>query len=149
MVERQLATFIGPLARIIVSKAASRTTDPEELYELVAASLEREADRKAFIARKVGLSTSKVKGQSSRESSPIGSAAMPANAASGSELTPAAIDRAARMLARHVGPISRVLAKRAAQRADSVRAFYLLLAEHVESKTERARFLRDAGFIDS
>jgi nucleotidyltransferase/DNA polymerase involved in DNA repair len=64
----------------------------------------------------------------------------------GIELTPAAIDRVARMLARYVGPISGVLAKRAAQRADSLRALYLLLAEHVESKADRDRFLRDGGF---
>jgi len=50
------------------------------------------------------------------------------------------------MLAYYVGPISGVLAKKAAQRADSLRTLYLLLAEHVESKQERDRFLRDASF---
>jgi len=75
-------------------------------------------------------------------------AALPANAASRAELTPATIDRAARMLARYIGPISGVLAKRAAQQADSLRTLYLLLAEDVESPAERARFLRDAGFSD-
>jgi len=72
----------------------------------------------------------------------------PAGAGSRAELTPAAIDRAARMLARYIGPISGVLARRAAQEANSLRALYLLLAEDVESPTERARFLRDAGFSD-
>jgi len=52
------------------------------------------------------------------------------------------------MLARYIGPISGVLAKRAAQQADSLRTLYLLLAEDVESPAERARFLRDAGFSD-
>jgi hypothetical protein len=53
------------------------------------------------------------------------------------------------MLARHIGPISTALARKAARRAGSVRALYLLLADHVESKKERARFLRDAGFPNS
>ena len=75
-------------------------------------------------------------------------AMLPANAASQAELTAAAIDRAARMLAHYIGPISGVLAKRAAQQADSLRTLYLLLAEEVESPTERARFLQDAGFSD-
>jgi len=75
-------------------------------------------------------------------------AAIPASATSRAELTPAAIERAARMLARYIGPISGVLAKRAAQQADSLRTLYLLLAEDVESPAERARFLRDAGFSD-
>ncbi len=73
---------------------------------------------------------------------------LPASAAAQAELNQAAIERAARMLARYIGPISGVLAKRAAQQADSLRTLYLLLAEDVESPAERARFLRDAGFSD-
>jgi serine/threonine-protein kinase len=62
------------------------------------------------------------------------------------ELTREAIEHAARLLAPYVGPISSVLAKRAAQRADSLRAFYLLLAEHVDGELERVRFLHESGF---
>jgi serine/threonine-protein kinase len=143
-VEKQLAPFLGPLARIIVKKAASKTTDPEQLYALVAASLEREADRQAFLARKVEGNGSRAKNPPRSELGPVDTTA--ANASPPVELTPAAIDHAARMLARHVGPLSRVLTKKAVQRADSLRALYLLLAEHLESKTERAQFLRDVGF---
>jgi serine/threonine-protein kinase len=56
------------------------------------------------------------------------------------------MERASRLLARHIGPISRVLVKKAAPRADSKNALYHLLAEHVQNKTDRARFLRDAGY---
>jgi len=58
------------------------------------------------------------------------------------------IDRAAARLARYVGPTAGVLAKRTARRSADLRAFYLLLAEHVESKADRARFLREAGFAE-
>jgi eukaryotic-like serine/threonine-protein kinase len=145
-VETQLATFLGPLATILVKKAASKTTDPEELYRLLAANLEQESDRRAFLARRAEIAYSGTKRQTIRE--PLSSAHSATSAAPGSkqEITPAAIDHAARMLAHHVGPISAVLAKKAAQRADSLRTLYLLLAEHVESKQERDRFLRDAGF---
>ena len=74
---------------------------------------------------------------------------LPAEAGGPAELTPADIERAARRLARHIGPIAGVLAKRAARRADSLRALYLLLAEELEDKAEHARFLRDAGVSDS
>jgi serine/threonine-protein kinase len=47
------------------------------------------------------------------------------------------------MLARYVGPLAGVLAKRAAPRADSARALYLLLAQHIETEADRARFLQD------
>ena len=55
------------------------------------------------------------------------------------------MDRAIRIMARYVGPISTVLVKRAAQNTRSVRGLYLLLAERV-SAAERERFLQDAGF---
>jgi serine/threonine protein kinase len=73
----------------------------------------------------------------------------PENVKSRVEITPPMVDQAARMLAYHVGPISRVLAKRAAERAENRRALYLLLAEHLPNKSDRARFLRDAGFPES
>ena len=72
----------------------------------------------------------------------------PARKAAGDELTPAAIDQAGRLLARYVGPISGVLARRTAKRTDSRREFYRLLAETLESASEREAFLRDAGFSD-
>jgi serine/threonine-protein kinase len=148
-VERQLAVYIGPVARIIVKKAASRTTNLEQLYGAVATSLEREADREAFLAHRVKPHQSWAELQSVRESAPSGNTLSLTSASPGLALTPEAADRIARALARHVGPISGVLVKKAAQRADSLRALCLLLAEHVRDKTERARFLRDAGFSDS
>jgi len=134
------------LARILVQKAACTTTDPEELYTILAANLEQESDRRAFLARRSEIASGGAKRQTRRD--PLSSASSAPSAAPGSkqEITPAAIDHAARVLAHYVGPISGVLAKRAARRADSLRALWLLLAEHVESTEERDRFLRDAGF---
>ena len=51
-VEKQLAKFVGPLARIIVKEAASRTTDTERLYSIAAESLGKEDDRRAFLAQR-------------------------------------------------------------------------------------------------
>jgi hypothetical protein len=64
-------------------------------------------------------------------------------------ITPEAIDRAARMLATHVGPISGVLAKKAARKADNLQSLYRLLSEHLQNSKDRRQFLRDAGFPDS
>jgi serine/threonine-protein kinase len=64
-------------------------------------------------------------------------------------ITPEAIDHAARMLAAHVGPISGVLAKKAARKADSLQSLYRLLSEHVQNSKERRQFLRDAGFPET
>ena len=66
----------------------------------------------------------------------------------GSELNPAEIDKAAELAARYLGPISRILAERAARRADSLPGLYMILAGHLK-ETERAQFLRDAGYSQS
>ena len=151
IVENQLATFIGPLAGVIVKKAASRTTDPDELYKMIATNLERETDRRAFMAGKSAVVSRIHKTQLPPEPEPL-PAATPegsAEAARSPAVTPEVIERAIGQLAYYIGPISRVLANRAAVRADTERAFYLLLAGHLDSKAERAGFLKDAGIRDS
>jgi serine/threonine protein kinase len=148
-IEKELATYIGPLARIVVKRAAAKTSDPDELYRIVAQSLEREDDRDAFLARQSQVSRSRTKPQTLRETQPVGPPTAASNPLSPVEITPEAIDHAARMLAAHVGPISSVLAKKAARRADSVQTMYRLLAEHVQNGAERRRFLRDAGFPEA
>ncbi len=148
-IEKELATYIGPLARIVVKRAAAKTTDPDDLYKIVAQSLEREEDRDAFLARQNKLTRSWPKPQTSREAHPAAPLTAAVNPLSPLGITPEAIDHAARMLATHVGPISSVLAKKAARQADSVQTLYRLLAEHVQNGAERRRFLRDAGFPDA
>ena len=64
------------------------------------------------------------------------------------DLTRETLDRASRVLARYVGPLAGVLAKKAAKRADSLDAFYQLLAEHVD-KASRQKFLRELALPDS
>jgi anti-sigma28 factor (negative regulator of flagellin synthesis) len=145
-VERRLATFIGPVAKILVKKAAARTSDTGELYNQLAASLEREADRRAFLASVAEVSHISTTGHAPPQPSGLVSGAGKTAAPGSPELTREAIEHAARLLAPYVGPISSVLAKRVAQRADSLRAFYRLLAEHVDDETQRARFLHESGF---
>jgi eukaryotic-like serine/threonine-protein kinase len=146
-IERELARFIGPLAKVTVKRAASKAKNSDELYAILAASLERDADRRAFLSGKPQTTASKAKSQTPAE--PPQLVAIAARANPSSLLTPAAIEHAASLLAPHVGPISALLARKAAQRADSVRSLYLLLAEHVEPGPKRIRFLQDAGFPDA
>jgi class 3 adenylate cyclase len=45
---RQLAEYLGPMAKILVSRSAGRARSEEELYDLLAAEIESEPDRAAF-----------------------------------------------------------------------------------------------------
>ena len=59
-----------------------------------------------------------------------------------SRITPAEVERAERALATYLGPIAKVMVKRALPRAGSVTALWAALAEHIPGETERAVFLR-------
>ncbi len=47
-IEKQLAVFVGPLAKIIVTKAAKKTGDLDRLYAIIGANLDH-GDRQAFL----------------------------------------------------------------------------------------------------
>ena len=51
-VSRELATFIGPIAKVVVKRAASRCTTIQELYASVAKEIESEKERLRFLAMK-------------------------------------------------------------------------------------------------
>jgi len=154
-VEKHLATFIGPMAGIIVRRTASKAKDPAELLALLASTFQKQADREAFLKRKTeflfGLAKIRLKIPSSSPTQrPEGTSAQSSPAVlAPAELTPAAIRQASELLARHLGPVARILTERAAQRAYSLRALYFLLAEHLQNPAERARFLVEAGFPES
>ncbi len=49
-VRRELAIYIGPLAKIIVSRAAKKARTLDELFNLAAAEISTESDRRKFMA---------------------------------------------------------------------------------------------------
>ena len=145
-IEKKLANYLGPVAKILVRKTASRARSVHELYALLAEHLEREEDRKAFLA---GGNEGGRTDSPSHAPADASAPGVPETQAVGVDIKSEDLDHAAARLARYVGPIAAVLTKRTARRAASLRALYLLLADHVESKADRARFLREAGFPES
>jgi serine/threonine-protein kinase len=49
-VSRELALYIGPIAKVVVNRAAKQAATLDELYSLVAAEISSEGERKAFAA---------------------------------------------------------------------------------------------------
>jgi eukaryotic-like serine/threonine-protein kinase len=146
--EKYFATFVGPMASIIVQRAASNAKDREELFALLAAKLPSEKDREVFFTRKEEL-LGGAETQSRKETSTPGSAVQPSSVARSAELTPATVRHASELLARYIGPVARLLTEREVHHADSLRTLYLSLAEHLRNRAERAQFLREAGFPES
>jgi serine/threonine-protein kinase len=51
-VSRELAAFIGPIAKVVVKRAADRCSSVDELYSVVAGEIDAEKDRARFLAGK-------------------------------------------------------------------------------------------------
>lgn len=51
-VKKQLAAYVGPMARILVERAARKSTSMQQLYELLSAEVPEGAERKKFLAGK-------------------------------------------------------------------------------------------------
>ncbi len=51
-VSKELAAFIGPIAKVVVKRAAERCSSVDDLYSAVAAEIDSEKDRSSFLSHK-------------------------------------------------------------------------------------------------
>jgi serine/threonine protein kinase len=142
-IETQFARFMGPVAKVLVRRAGRQTLDVDELYSRLAEQLPLADERKVFVATRSALTAAPA-----RERFTSGAAHRTGTAArtGGATLTPEMIDAAQRKLAAYIGPIAKVMVKKATARTGSSRQFYLLLAESL-ADSERKRFLDEMGLV--
>jgi hypothetical protein len=141
-IEKRLATIVGPLARVLVNRAAAQANNLDELVSLLVTKLPTEADRTAFLSAKsefYATAVAQVAADPSNLTLNRTTIGMPESA-----IDQHSIEHAIQILARYVGPIASVLAKRAAGRARSTEELHLLLAERVED-SKRAQFLKECS----
>ena len=128
----RLAGILGPIARLLVDKACDRAKSGPELFRLVALHIDDDAERERFLA------------SSGTGDSRGSSAAVPVDEASGA-LGAAEVAAAARSLARYLGPIAPVLARREAKGCGSLDQLGERLAGLIPDQAERDEFLRELG----
>jgi serine/threonine-protein kinase len=135
-VERELAPILGPMARIVVKRAAARTRDRERLYQELAGQLRSDAERKRF------LSAPSIVAHTGSGSRPA-PAAVPADTGGppSGVIADATCRRTTQILARYIGPIAAVLVKKIAPTAGDEADFYARLAERIVDGRERERFI--------
>jgi serine/threonine protein kinase len=142
-IEIELARFIGPVAKVLVRRAARKHKDINALVVNLLDSLDSVADREAFaravIGRGVELPPDSI---AIAVGSPTGTSAPPPPI--GPAVTPAEVERAVKLLTNYIGPIARVVAKRAAANGATRQVFLNEVARSLESEAQRERFLRDA-----
>lgn len=132
-VKLRLAPILGPIAGLIVDKAASRATSAKELYAILAQHIDKEADRHRFL-------------ESMAEQAPANAATLPVAAVDTEPAIPAAdLAPIAAALAHHLGPIAPIVAKREARTCGSLEELTERLAAKLSKEEDRAEFRRRLG----
>ena len=144
-VESSLARHVGPMAGVMVRRAAKECQDLDSLQARLAEQITSSVAREAFMSQvaRAGAGTGGSLGSGSKGSGfgsqvPVGGtfagATLPVNEA--------LMDQALRLLSVHLGPIARVVIKRAVERTRQREAFFSILAEAAPEPV-RAKLLAD------
>ncbi len=137
-VERALAQYVGPLARVVVAEAARQSPDADSLYQALARTLQTTADRSAFLrSLATGTRLEPTLGTPQTGSPPTAVTAPPSTA-----IPAAAVTAAQAALAQFMGPIARVLVRQAAEQATSPADFIDRLCGHLAKPEETAALRR-------
>ncbi|WP_417689115.1 serine/threonine protein kinase [Roseibium sp.] len=127
-VEKQLTSSLGPMGRVIVRRAAERSSSPKELIETVLGEFSDSTERnqvKAAIESVIDADTSQLVPK--------------ASIANG--LSEDAVQTVLTHLKKHLGPIAKVLVAKAARDASSLEELAETVAAKLDDETERQQFL--------
>ena len=145
-IEGHLARHVGPVAKVMLKRAALQTADVDSVYGILGEQLSGAEEQKAFLATRAKLpGAPPPKPLASTRTVAIEAGTMLAAKAAGAPLTADMIALATRRLTHYVGPIAKVIVKKAAGQASTSRQFYLLLADSLPTEAERAKFLDEFG----
>jgi len=126
--KRQLASTVGPIADILVDKAARRAASAADLYGQLAQHIDNESARERFLA-------AGPQGSSERAEK-----AAPKTAA----ISAAEIDAIASALTSYLGPIAPIVAQRESRACATVDELRQRLAALIPAESDRSAFLRRA-----
>ncbi|APW43573.1 protein kinase domain-containing protein [Rhodoferax saidenbachensis] len=177
-IETELTKAIGPLAHVLVKKAKARATSAQNLRELVSISIQDAAVRDAFLSGKnssrltgpgtVPLSSSSRSTGSGSLSRPLSvpmPTTVPPDASRLSASTSSASVSSAslkvhtfsaeqqaqleRALSQYIGPLSKTLVRKEANRQPTFTDLLQALALHIDKAEDRARFVSAASKLQS
>ena len=137
--ERRLAAYIGPLARVIVRRAAESARSVGELCRAIAEAIPDAADRASFLAATPVEDGRQAPSPSAgKRQEPAPAAVVPPGEL---KLSEAELGATEHRLARYIGPLAGVLVKKAARAATDRRDFYARLGASIANEADRAAFL--------
>jgi len=142
-VERELAQHVGPIAPVMVKKAAKKAQDPAELIQLVAADITHNGLRLKFERRFADPSRPASRPQ------PTTGTASGRSRPSGPPFSPELLSRVEASLSQYLGPVAKVVVRRAALKARDESELYLMVADEIEDPAEKKAFIRRAISVSS
>ncbi len=143
--ERDLATFIGPMASIAVKRAVRHASDLLALYALLGKQVANPKDRDEFLARGRQRAAAGL-GRARPPPGPAPTKTIERQSVSPAQSpNPASIVAIESDLTRYIGPIARILVKRELGKFESLAKLCLVLATHIPDERERRAFLNAHG----
>ena len=163
--EHELARALGPMAKMIVRKVAAQTQDREELCSLLSENIVDPDSRRKFVdafhragsrsgIRSDKLSASSAKGSAhgtareraaTRGGTGVSGSVM--SAATTAPLDQAYVDALTARLTSYMGPIAKIVAKRAAREVTNRHDFARKVAENL-AMHDRIAFLQECGYFE-
>jgi serine/threonine-protein kinase len=149
--QQALSTQIGPVARLVLKNAARDALDLDDLCARLLPHIGSDAGRGQFqegvrdIRKKHGLATLGTSGARSQAQQAVTQLTQMTGMPTLLQLSPELMEAAQQKLAVYVGPIAKVLAKRASKMTGNADEFYRVLADNLPDPQERARFLKEVG----
>jgi serine/threonine-protein kinase len=139
---RRLSTSMGPIARRVTEDASRRFPNMAELVAHLAGQIPDPAERAAFLAT---ANTDLANARPASKPTIALTSPMPVTQpATAQGWEPALLDRLASQLAAYVGPLARILVKKAAKTAPDERSLIAALAAEIGSDADRRKFVAAA-----
>jgi eukaryotic-like serine/threonine-protein kinase len=139
-IERELAHHVGPVARVLVRRAARGVTSLAAVRQAVANSIVEFEARERFLA-KAGAPRidTAVSAAASKFDATLAEGVTP----SGAPMREGDVDKAAAALLSSLGPIARVVAKRCAAKSDTREQFVALVLDQLTPSVDARRVQAD------
>lgn len=157
LIATELALHVGPMATVLVGRAAKVSPTLQDLAEKVSQEISDEPARLQFMrkvmhgeaARRAPSGNSIVGDKSVLNDRSLLNHKSVLTKTSASQLAHAnfsqdVLDRAEKRLAQYLGAIARVVVRRTAAKARDEAELYLMLADQIQDKSQRSGFVRKA-----
>lgn len=142
-ITRDLATHIGPMAKVLVREASTSVHDLAQLYETLSTSIPSTEGQQAFLKSGARLiresrntSPPSQPSQPSRPSQPSGASSPGKPATIDGEI----IKRAEEQLANFIGPLAKMIVRRTAGACTSATQLVERLEQEIDSEADRKKF---------